>query len=545
MYLTLSHSLLNQIDRDLITRGTQAAANTQPAPGGPPQHPGTRDGYNGGSFFLALGADNQVEFNPQQVQLEAVAWPQPTSAEVAHCATLTINGEPTRIYAIRAADGDTLITGESLQPEQAAIHTLLIVLVVGGGLGLVLTIWAAWFLSGRALIPIQYAFRRQQEFIADASHELRTPLTVLRSATDLLYKHRAEPLANHADLLDDVRIEIDRMQHLAQDLLTLARSDRGELQLLTAPLDLVSLTSEVVRRLGPLAATREQLLDFQSDVTALDIDADPDRLQQVLVILLDNALKYTPDGGHVSVSVRGGARSAQIDVADNGRGIAPEHLPRLFDRFYRADAARSRAAGGAGLGLSIAQAAGARPRRRADAQQHARGWHGRECAPAAGRRDSVPGASRSAPTGRIQLALTHSYNTRPTLAAIITVCQPERPVPSRSTDGTTAPITMKISVKLNRAQLTKTFHGDLEATSSVELLGVQGQPETSRAYVAMERIVGRLDGRSGSFVLLHVATATVDGGLTRWVIVPDCGTESCAVCAARHTSVSTPTADTP
>ena len=254
VYLTLSHSLLNQIDRDLITRGTQAAANTQPAPGGPPQHPGTRDGYNGGSFFVALGADNQVEFNPQQVQLEAVAWPQPTSAEGGTVATLTINGEPTRIYAIRAADGDTLITGESLQPEQAAIHTLLIVLVVGGGLGLVLTIWAAWFLSGRALIPIQYAFRRQQEFIADASHELRTPLTVLRSATDLLYKHRAEPLANHADLLDDVRIEIDRMQHLAQDLLTLARSDRGELQLLTAPSDLVSLTSEVVRRLGPLAA---------------------------------------------------------------------------------------------------------------------------------------------------------------------------------------------------------------------------------------------------------------------------------------------------
>ena len=79
-------------------------------------------------------------------------------------------------------------------------------------------------------------------------------------------------------------------------------------------------------------------------------------------------------------------------------------------------------------------------------------------------------------------------------------------------------------VKLSRAQLTKTFHGDLEATSSVELLGVQGQPETSRAYVAMERIVGHLDGRSGSFVLLHVATSTDDGSLTRWVIVPDCAT---------------------
>ena len=100
-------------------------------------------------------------------------------------------------------------------------------------------------------------------------------------------------------------------------------------------------------------------------------------------------------------------------------------------------------------------------------------------------------------------------------------------------------------VKLSRAQLTKTFHGDLEATSSVELLGAQGQPETSRAYVAMERVVGRLGGRSGSFVLLHTATAAVDGGLTRWVIVPDCATASCAGCAARRRSASTPTAATP
>jgi signal transduction histidine kinase len=331
-----------------------ALATTSPAPGGPP-HGGARDGYNGGSFFLALNAANQVEFNPQQVQVESIIWPQPTSSDGGTLTTLTINGEPTRIFATRAPDGDVLISGESLEPEQAAIHTLLVVLVVGGGLGLFLTIWAAWFLSGRALIPIQHAFRRQQEFIADASHELRTPLTVLRSATDLLYQHRAEPLANYADLLDDVRTEIDRMQHLAQDLLTLARSDRGELQLLMAPVNLVDLISDVVRRLAPLAAMRHQLLECHADTTGLEVEVDPDRLQQVLVILVDNALKYTPEGGRISVSVRHGAKSAHIDVADTGRGIAPEHLPRLFDRFYRADAARSRAAGGAGLGLSIAR----------------------------------------------------------------------------------------------------------------------------------------------------------------------------------------------
>ncbi len=354
VYLTLSHSLIDQVDRDLISRSNQALVNASPAPGGPP-HSGARDGYNGGTFFLALGPDNQVEFNPQQVQVDAVDWPQPQPNGT--LATLTINGEPTRIFATRASDGDTLISGESLEAEQAAMHTLLIVLIVGGGLGLVLSIWAAWFLAGRALVPIQSAFRRQQEFIADASHELRTPLTVLRSATDLLYQHRAEPLEEYADLLDDVRAEIARMQHLAQDLLTLARSDRGELQLLTAPMDLVDLTSDVVRRLGPLAASRHQVLEFNQDTPpqVVDVEVDPDRMQQVLVILVDNALKYTPEGGRVTVSIQRGAKSALVEVADTGRGIAAEHLPRLFDRFFRADAARSRAAGGAGLGLSIAR----------------------------------------------------------------------------------------------------------------------------------------------------------------------------------------------
>src|SRR6266566_2252787 len=111
----------------------------------------------------------------------------------------------------------------------------------------------AWFLSNRALIPIQQAFQRQHEFVADASHELRTPLTVLRSATDLLNQHRDEPIEREGELFDDVRAEIARMERLAQDLLTLARSDAGGLELMTAPIDLADIAREVVRRTTPLA----------------------------------------------------------------------------------------------------------------------------------------------------------------------------------------------------------------------------------------------------------------------------------------------------
>ena len=225
----------------------------------------------------------------------------------------------------------------------------------GGALGLLLTVWAAWFLSGRALIPIQAAFQRQHEFVADASHELRTPLTVLRSATDLLSRHGEDRLKDHADLLEDIRAEIGRMQLLSQDLLTLARSDQGELQPMTAPVSLQAITSDVVRRMTPLAASRNQVLTFRPDRSDATVEVDPDRLQQVLVILMDNAIKYTPEGGRVDVTVRAEPQTAVVEVKDAGRGIAAEHLPRLFDRFYRGDAARSRATGGAGLGLAIAK----------------------------------------------------------------------------------------------------------------------------------------------------------------------------------------------
>src|SRR5205807_4015663 len=134
---------------------------------------------------------------------------------------------------LRAPDADLLIVGQSLQSEQTALHFLLLVLVAGGGLGLLMVLGGAWFLAGRALVPIQQAFQRQQEFVADASHELRTPLTVLRSATDLLNQHREQPVEHNGELFDDVRAEIARMERLAQDLLTLARSDAGGVELMT------------------------------------------------------------------------------------------------------------------------------------------------------------------------------------------------------------------------------------------------------------------------------------------------------------------------
>jgi signal transduction histidine kinase len=364
VYAAVSRSLLSEVDRNLFSRSEQALPfmfpprrdETGQSNPGPPQGLGGRracEGYSGGVFCIAFNPDGSVRSNPQQVTTLDLPWPttfEPTFATIQVSET-----EQARVLLRRMPDGGMLVTGQSLDPEQTALHALLLVLVGGGGLGLLLSLAAAWFLSGRALVPIQHAFQQQQEFIADASHELRTPLTVLRSATDLLNKYRDEPLEKNGELFDDVRAEIVRMERLAQDLLTLARSDAGGLELMTAPLDIAAVAADVVRRTTPLAQSHGVQLSLKADSQESTVEADPDRLQQVLLILIDNAIKHTPSGGRVDVRVRRHGQQAEVEVADTGSGISPEHLPRIFDRFYRADKARARVAGGTGLGLAIAK----------------------------------------------------------------------------------------------------------------------------------------------------------------------------------------------
>jgi len=171
----------------------------------------------------------------------------------------------------------------------------------------------------------------------------------------MLNTHRDQPLDQNGELFDDVRAEIARMERLAMDLLTLDRSDAGGLELMTAPIEVADVASEVVRRTTPLAQSHGIQLALRADAEASIVEADPDRLQQVLLILIDNAIKHTPASGRIDVSVRRHGQHAEIEVADKGSGISPEHLPRIFDRFYRADKARARARGGTGLGLAIAK----------------------------------------------------------------------------------------------------------------------------------------------------------------------------------------------
>lgn len=317
-----------------------------------------REGYSGGSFIVVTDGAGRLLANPQHVDFGAA--PPPTSGGQPHYTTMTLAGNgPVRLY-IRPLAGarvptGTLIVGQSLIPRDQALHRILLVLLLVGSVGLLLALFGAWFLAGRALVPIQAAFNRQQEFVADAAHELRTPLMSLRAATDLLAQHKAEPLAANSDLFDDVRSELLRLERLAGDLLTLARGDLETLELALGTVDLGALAADVVRKTLPLAQEHDVQLILAPSDTLRYAEADPDRLQQVLLILLDNALKHTPTGGRITVTVARKGSEARVVIHDTGVGIPPEALPRLFDRFYRANRTRARRDGGAGLGLAIAR----------------------------------------------------------------------------------------------------------------------------------------------------------------------------------------------
>jgi two-component system, OmpR family, sensor kinase len=194
------------------------------------------------------------------------------------------------------------------------------------------------------------SFDQQVRFTADASHELRTPLAVILAQVELALARPREATA-YRESLEACGRAARRMKSLVNDLLTLARSDAGKLELRAEPIDLAQIAEECIALLEPLAQKQSVRILLEARPTSLK--GDPDRIGQVLTNLLSNAIQYNRPGGQVIVSVRSAGDSAILTVEDTGVGIPESDLPLVFDRFHRIDAARSRGSGGSGLGLAI------------------------------------------------------------------------------------------------------------------------------------------------------------------------------------------------
>ncbi|GAB4256529.1 MAG: ATP-binding protein [Deferrisomatales bacterium] len=312
----------------------------------------------------------------------------------------TYPGEPAPLrvltypVVVRGRVRNVVQVATSLETVLETLHHVIWILAVGIPTLLLIALVGGWFLVGRALRPmdsvvgalrgldastldaripethgtlevqelaanfnallarLEDAFRRVREFTADASHELRTPLTVLRGEAEVALRH-PRSLEEYQRVLASSLEEIHRMGRIVEDLLLLAKGDLGEAPVQKLPVDLGGLLDEIAGQ-ASLMAQAKGLVLTNAGGPPVEIQADPLRLRQLFWNLLDNAVKYTPEGGKVflshAVAEPGWAR---ITVKDTGVGIAPEHRDRIFERFYRVDKHRARAQGGSGLGLAI------------------------------------------------------------------------------------------------------------------------------------------------------------------------------------------------
>jgi signal transduction histidine kinase len=247
-----------------------------------------------------------------------------------------------------------ILIGESVKSQEAALALLLDLLLGLGGLALLGAGIGGLFLANRALSPARLAWSNQQRFIADAAHELRTPLTLLRADAEVLLRGRERLPEDDAMLLEDIVDEANHMGNLATNLLTLARLDSGTAHREHEVVNLKVLAQEMARRIQALATERGITVKVENNGD-LYVIGDRLLLEQAVLGLLDNAIKYNHEGGQVIVHTESHDQHAVLEVRDTGVGIAAEHLPHLGERFYRVDKARSREAGGTGLGLSIAR----------------------------------------------------------------------------------------------------------------------------------------------------------------------------------------------
>lgn len=258
-------------------------------------------------------------------------------------------------YLRQSSGTETKIAFVDRNMETSTLSSLVLTSVSVGAGSLIVFFIISLFLGGWALRPVEKAWGQQKKFVADASHELRTPLSVILANTGIVLSHKDSTVQEQAKWIEYIQAEATRMNSLVNDLLFLAGTDDARNKIITSP---VNLSDAVYGELLPFEPViYEQEKEMEVFITPdLYVKGDESRLKQLTAILVDNAIKYSDERGKISVTLKEGPEhKVVLSVTNTGSPIPADQTENIFDRFYRADEARSRETGGYGLGLSIAQ----------------------------------------------------------------------------------------------------------------------------------------------------------------------------------------------
>jgi signal transduction histidine kinase len=362
--LMLGATILLLLDRVLMameTASLQSDTARAAAEAGEQRGPDVRalrGAYGAGTFYVLWDASGRPTVDPDHVVNASLT--QHARAAIggqATTGTLQLPGGQDALvtsHPVGGGDGRVRVVqvGHSLAPVQAVEREAIALVGLASAGAVLLSLAASWFLARRALVPIRQALDRQRDFTADASHELRTPLSVIDTGIQLLRRHPDQTIDENADVLDSMTGQARRMERLLSDLLALARADSSDAVLELGQVDAAAIVREAIADLAPVAAARGVRIRTRAERPASGT-FDADRLRQLLVILIDNALKFSPEGGTVEVAAGQRPHGVLLEVVDQGPGIPAEHRRQVFERFHRVDP--SRTGTGAGLGLAIAR----------------------------------------------------------------------------------------------------------------------------------------------------------------------------------------------
>lgn len=354
----------------------------------------------GGDLFQVCNETGQFLYRSIPLETNSVPVALPGTLDTSRFETLNIQGHMLRFYSQRIAVNGKAYTVQVAAPVDEALEAMerfRVILAFAAPLLLIAASAGGYWISRRALAPVdeisraaqrisienlsdrlqipqtgdqlqrlsetlndmlsrlEASVRRITQFTADASHELRAPVSLIRTTAEVAALKRDRPANEYLEALDEIQEEAERTSQVVDSLMLLARTDSGKEMLDCVPVDACAIVRGAAEQGERLAQNHGVGFSIDLPHSSIPIQADAEALRRALLILMDNAAKYTPSGGSIRVSLAPRDGFAEASVSDTGIGIDPQDMPLLFDRFWRADKARSREQGGTGLGLSIAK----------------------------------------------------------------------------------------------------------------------------------------------------------------------------------------------